>query len=279
MMADNSEKKALLISVVVPSYKPQSYLWDCLDSIRDQSIEHRRYETIVVLNGCNEPYKSQIENYIKKYEKEWTIRLIQTDIPGVSNARNLGIEASQGEFLSFVDDDDVVSDCFLAELLTVSSNDCIGCSNSVSFAESIELTGNNFLTKAYQNCYGKKYSLMKYRQFLSPPVCKLIHKDIIGDIRFPVDLAKSEDSVFCLMMTPRIKEMKLASEGCIYYQRKRKGSAMRTKNSFWYELKALFKLETAYLKTWARNLFSYQPLFVLSRMVGGLRNFLLYINK
>lgn len=266
-----------LISIIVPSYKPQSYLWECLDSIRCQTLEPGLYEIIVVLNGCNEPYRAQIEDYIQKYGSEWNIRLIQTDTPGVSNARNIGIDSSYGEYLIFIDDDDLISDCFIEELLKVSSADSIGCSNSKIFSDTIKDTQDNFLSLAYKKCSGREYRLMTFRHFLSPPVCKMIHKSIIADDRFPVHLRKSEDSVFCMSLVPRIKRMKLASADAIYYQRKRKGSVMRSKNSFKYEFKTLIKLEMAYLKIWLRHFFRYNPLFVLTRMAAGFRNFILYI--
>ena len=266
-----------MISVIVPSYKPQSYIWDCLDSIRNQTLEHNQYETVVVLNGCNEPFKTQIEDYIRQHKSEWTIRLIQTDTPGVSNARNLGIKNSIGEFVTFVDDDDIVSPCFLEKLLVVSSSSCVGCSNSVVFDSTLEKTSNNFISLAYRECKGKEYSIIKFRKFLSPPVGKLLHKDIIGDDEFPDNLEKSEDSVFCLKLTPRIQEMRLTDEDAIYYQRKRAGSATRSKNSFGYEFRALCKLEVAYLKIWMRHPFRYNVLLVLSRMAGGFKNFLSYV--
>ena len=48
------------ISVIVPTYKPQAYLWKCLDSIYNQTFPKKDYELLLVLNGCNEPYHTQI---------------------------------------------------------------------------------------------------------------------------------------------------------------------------------------------------------------------------
>ena len=70
------------ISVIIPSYKPQDYLWQCLDSICNQTFPKQDYEVILVLNGCNEPYNSQIKQYIGKHpDVGWNY--IQTDNPGV----------------------------------------------------------------------------------------------------------------------------------------------------------------------------------------------------
>ena len=44
------------ISVILPSYKPQEYIWKCLDSLTSQTMDVNEYEIVIVLNGCNEPY-------------------------------------------------------------------------------------------------------------------------------------------------------------------------------------------------------------------------------
>ena len=77
------------ITVIVPTYKPQDYIWRCLCSLKNQSIAHSNYEVVIVLNGCNEPYYSEIKKFIID-EPNW--RLVQTDTGGVSNARNVGID-------------------------------------------------------------------------------------------------------------------------------------------------------------------------------------------
>ena len=92
------------ISVIIPTYQPKDYLWECLNSLTSQTISKDDYEVIIVLNGCDEPYKSQIQSYIDAKEG-FHFSLIQTDVPGVSNARNIGLDKSKGEYISFIDDD------------------------------------------------------------------------------------------------------------------------------------------------------------------------------
>lgn len=79
------------ISVIIPSYKPQSYLWECLDSVCGQTFPKEEYEVILVLNGCKEPYDGQIREYIGSHRDiQW--KYIHTDEGGVSNARNLALD-------------------------------------------------------------------------------------------------------------------------------------------------------------------------------------------
>lgn len=266
------------ISVIVPSYKPNDYIVECLDSLCSQTIGKDKYEIIIILNGCNQPYRQNIETYIESHS-DFYICLIQTDIAGVSNARNIGIEAACGEYLTFIDDDDIVSPTYLASLLDVSTPTCVGCANSYAFENDISEYKSNFLSKAFVQCKGKPFTLFGFRQFLSPPWAKLIHRDLVVDVRFPVSLRKSEDSIFCMLLTPRIKDMQLADESAIYYQRSRPGSVMRTKNSILNEIGLFLKIEFEYIKIWFKSPLRYNIIFVLLRMLVCVRNTWVYIHK
>lgn len=121
------------ISVIIPSYKPQSYIWECLDSLCRQTFPKNDFEVILVLNGCKEPYESQIKEYISKHpDIHW--RYFQTDQGGVSNARNIGLDAAKGEYITFVDDDDYVSGVYLKELYKKAGMNVISASNTVAYS-------------------------------------------------------------------------------------------------------------------------------------------------
>lgn len=263
------------ISVIIPSYKPGVYLWECLDSLCNQSLVRKDFEIVIVLNGCYQPYADQIEEYIRRHQTH-CIQLLQTDVPGVSNARNIGIEAAKGEYLTFVDDDDIVSPTYLEDLLEMSTPTCVGCASMKAFYKDTNENIETFLSKAYEKCKSRPFDLYHYRQFLSPPVAKMIHKSVIGNNRFPIDMKKSEDSVFCLQISPRIKDMKLASADAIYYQRLREGSAMRKKESYWSIIKEHLFIEYKYLSVWLKNPFQYNLKFFLSRLAACGRNCLHY---
>lgn len=268
------------VSVIIPSYKPDIYILECLKSIKHQTLSKSEYEVIIILNGCNEPYYSNIQSDIKEIFGECdNIHFIQTDSPGVSNARNIGIDKAIGEYIAFIDDDDIVSDTYLEDLLNVSSPTCVGCSNSYAFYSNITEKRENFITKAFRQSINIPFSLYRYRQFLSPPVVKLIHRDIIGNIRFPVSLSKSEDSLFCFMISPRIKQMRLASNSAIYFQRLREGSAMRKKQSLWQIIREHFIIECKYIEIWLKKPVNYNLLFFLSRIAACGKNCMVYIRS
>lgn len=134
------------ISVIIPSFKPQSYLYECLKSLKGQTFDHKRFEIIIILNGCKEPFYSDIQEYIKHNLSDLNINFIQTDTPGVSNARNIGLDNAKGEYICFIDDDDAVSSDYLKGLLEKANENTIVTSNISSFIKDIKERRENFLS-------------------------------------------------------------------------------------------------------------------------------------
>ena len=52
------------ISVIIPTYRPQAWLFECLDSLDHQTLPKEQFEVIVALNGPADPYARQIEDYV-----------------------------------------------------------------------------------------------------------------------------------------------------------------------------------------------------------------------
>ncbi len=106
-----------LISIIVPVYKVERYLPRCIESILRQT--YTNFELILVDDGT--PDRSGIICDIYA-EKDSRIRVIHKENGGVSSARNVGIDTAHGEWLTFVDSDDWVSDDYL-EVLTEPLNE------------------------------------------------------------------------------------------------------------------------------------------------------------
>ena len=215
------------ITVIIPSYKPQSYLWECLDSLKNQTFPKDRFEIYLILNGCCEPYKEDIETYIATDFGE-NFHLIQTDIAGVSNARNIGINLSKGEYITFLDDDDYVSPLFLEELYAKAANDTISICYPYAFIDGNTSQifpyhlNSQFEKRAKQ---GKLHFLHAWK-FFAGPWMKLIPRRIIGSRRFNLNYKNGEDGLFLFAISDRFKWITFTSEKAIYYRRYRKGSAM-----------------------------------------------------
>jgi glycosyltransferase involved in cell wall biosynthesis len=109
---DRKEKHSMeLISVIVAVHNGETYLADCLDSILRSSFEN--LEVIVVENASTDATLAICRAYEAKYDK---VRVLTTSVPGVSHARNMGMEVAQGAYLTFVDADDYVSPDMYAKM-------------------------------------------------------------------------------------------------------------------------------------------------------------------
>lgn len=265
------------ISVIIPSYKPQDYLWDCLGSINNQDISKASYEVIIVLNGCKEPYYGYIHSYITRNMAGSNVNLIQTDQGGVSNARNIGIENAKGEYVTFIDDDDYVSENYLQELYNVAKLGLTPIANLRAFDDGSDELYDIYVTDQFKAVENEEFFKMnRVRSYMSSPVAKLLSRSDIGIRRFDNKFSNGEDSLFIFAISNKIGLMKCTSSDAVYYRRYREGSAISKLNRPVVMLRNAFALSFAFFKIWLSNPFSYNFSFFLTRIVApfkGLRKF------
>lgn len=257
------------ITIIVPTYKPQAYIYECLNSILSQTIHKDRFELIIVLNGCDEPYRNMIEQYLSQNDS-LQARLIQTDVPGVSNARNIGIEHARGENICFIDDDDWVSPMYLEALLTARhGNDSITVSTVKDYDEERNTFHEDYITRTYNRFVAcGKASLLGGRSFLSSSCCKMIPRDMIGRHRFSPEFKIGEDSLFMASITDSMKTIILADAGAVYFRRERNVSASRSRLSRAFLVKNMVNTWMAYVKIYLSNISGYNLPFFMTRLVA-----------
>lgn len=261
------------ISVIVPTYKPQAYLWECLDSIYNQTFPKSDYELVLVLNGCNEPYNTQILDWLSKH-KDLNVQFFQIDTGGVSNARNIALDNAKGEYVTFIDDDDLISTAYLKELYEKATPDTVSLCYPYAFNDGdIEKQLPYSITKAYDyickhKC--KKLSSMA-RKFFSGPCMKLIPMSFIHDRRYDVRFKNGEDSLFMFLISDKIDKVSFTSKDAIYYRRFRENSA-RTRSKTKREIIAnKMNMIKAYISIYLRKPQKYSLLFFITRLLGALR--------
>lgn len=100
-----------LISVVIPIYKVEEYLKQCIDSIIAQT--YKKIEIILVDDGSPDSSGAICEEYAKKDKR---IKVIHKENGGLSDARNKGIEEATGKYIAFIDSDDYIEPSYLGKL-------------------------------------------------------------------------------------------------------------------------------------------------------------------
>ena len=101
-----------LISVIVPVYRVEKYLKQCVDSILAQS--HRNLEVLLIDDGSPDACPAICDAYA---EADSRVRVIHQENQGLSAARNAGLDACRGEYIGFADSDDWMEPELLASLL------------------------------------------------------------------------------------------------------------------------------------------------------------------
>lgn len=128
-----------LISIIVPVYRVEKYLNLCVQSIVDQTYQN--LEILLVDDGSPDNCPTMCDNWAKKDPR---IKVIHKNHCGLSAARNTGISISAGEWLIFVDADDVISK-YLVEALYKECNgkDCLIVAKFLRFSGTLPSDDTN----------------------------------------------------------------------------------------------------------------------------------------
>ena len=189
-----------LISIIIPIYNVENYLCQCLDSIMGQT--YKNFECLLINDGSPDHSADICREYVSKDSR---FRYFEKENGGVSSARNLGIEHSKGEYITFIDSDDWVDSDYLEALYTTLLEE--GADITVSTYKQFNINDNCFYLHAFQRGYEKKIftgpELIDNLQLLSSfdhsysSVCgKLVKSVRVENIRFNEETTLGEDMEF-----------------------------------------------------------------------------------
>lgn len=105
----------MFLSFIVPVYNTEKYLTECLDSLLDQDIPKEDYEIICINDGSTDGSLEILRSY---KNAQPNIRIVDQKNAGLSAARNAGLSIAHGEYIWFVDSDDLIQEASLSVLKT-----------------------------------------------------------------------------------------------------------------------------------------------------------------
>jgi len=225
---ENSKKKP--VSVIVPVYNAAEYLNDCIKSIIMQS--YKDIEIVLVDDGSTDSSLEICRHYQKLDSR---IIVIHKKNEGPSSTRNVGLKASKGEFVYFVDADDVIATDAICEMVNASEEfdvDLVMIDYTSDSTELNELTSKEYYT------FIEKDNLV-HRISLENNVCgyvwnKLFKRSLICEQVFDEEAHMNEDQIFSLRYAFKTKKSVLINRK-LYFYRLTQNSAMRCS---WNEKKA-----------------------------------------
>lgn len=221
-----------MISVIVPIYNCENYLSACLDSLLNQTFSD--FEIICVNDGSIDNSGAILKRYI---EKDNRLKVFTISNHGQAYARNLGISNSQGEFICFVDSDDVVERTYLEKLFLSMEKD--DSDLAVCDMYRVYKKKPNWLEKYFE--YYFPIEAMEYTNVLdnpelilsiiNAPYCKLIKKSYLESNQIWFMEGKIyEDFYFTQSLLASNPRISFVSEP-LYHYFIYEGSTMTSKNS------------------------------------------------
>lgn len=122
-----------LVSIIIPCYNAQNYIDACVNSLIQQTYQN--WECILINDGSTDNTLDLIKNFESKDNR---ILVLSQDNSGPSSARNKGIDNAKGEFIFFLDADDILINNAISTLLSSYSNNDIITGATMSFSLSNE---------------------------------------------------------------------------------------------------------------------------------------------
>ena len=225
------------ISVIVPVYRVEKYLNTCIDSILRQTFAD--FELILVDDGSPDGCPALCD---AAAEKDPRVRVIHQKNKGLSGARNAGLDAAQGNWIAFVDSDDMVMPSFLEKLHDAAERE----NAEVAICDTRTIDEKGIVLKESDNLLFDE--VLSQRDVIEQlPLSafqvswnKLYQKHIFETLRFPQG-RQNEDTFTSPLVYQKIQRMVCIRES-LYCYRIVQGSIMHRRIT----LKTLDRVEACY---------------------------------
>jgi len=173
-----------LISIIVPIYKVENYIRNCVDSILNQTYEN--LEIILVDDGSPDNCGSICEEYLLKDNR---IKTIHKKNGGLSSARNAGLDIARGEYIGFIDSDDwIESDMYdtLYNALIEYNADISVCGRYIVKGNRITTISDSEKVQIFTRCEAlSELVLDEYSGMKNFAWDKLYKKELFENVRYP----------------------------------------------------------------------------------------------
>lgn len=219
----------MFFSIIVPIYKVEKYLEDAIKSVLNQQFQD--YELILVDDGSPDKCPEICEEYKKKDSR---IKVVHKANGGLSDARNAGLEIASGEYIVFLDSDDLLNTDILKkaydEILLANKPELL-IGTLTHLIEGVPINMAEFPQKIiisdYNNINNLCEAMIKEMNRLPWTAYQNIYKRSFlekWNYRFDKDINGAEDCDFFMRIIDNVKEYKVISDSLVLYRVAREGS-------------------------------------------------------
>ncbi|MWB94506.1 glycosyltransferase [Flavobacterium sp. GA093] len=201
-----------IVSLIIPTYNRALLIEETLDSILEQTYQN--WECIIVDDGSSDNTVEVVNQYLEKDTRFQFYRRPENRLKGANACRNFGIENSKGEYMMFLDSDDICEPFCLAERVNKVVSDS---SIHVLIRDTALLIGTEKKSKTI-NKDPEIYSDENYlRMFLSydlpwPIMGAFYKREVLATCKFDENLRRFQDVSLNIKVLSRIKNLKISRD-------------------------------------------------------------------
>lgn len=233
----NAEKQEKMVSLIIPVYNAEKSVGYCINSIVSQT--YRNLEIILVNDGSTDQSLQICNNYAQLDSR---VKVVDIANSGVSKARNTGLSHANGEYIQFVDSDDVISPEMVSRMVTAietyRKDLCICGFEMITLDENKRPANRSSFSSGFigHECVFTKERFLDKLAFILWRSCllecswnKLFRRNIIqaNQISFPEDMELGEDFSFNLDYFQNINGAILLEDKMYYYLQTNKDALTR----------------------------------------------------
>ncbi|OJX36755.1 MAG: hypothetical protein BGO87_13265 [Flavobacteriia bacterium 40-80] len=244
-----------LVSIIIPAYNSADFITDTLESVQHQTFKN--WECIIINDGSTDNTEKVVLSFIKNSSTPDRFKYHFQKNEGLSSARNKGLSLSSGNFIQFLDSDDILFEdkiqVMISHYTANHSVDCIYFCDYIFSDHDNPYKENNTQYKLFPNInsissinFQRMYNQWDFN-FVIPPHCFLYPRIMIEDMAFDTQLKSKEDWDFYLsiLLSGKIKFIGIEGIFCSY--------RVRT-NSMSQDYTNLIKYTFSVLHKWKKNM-------------------------
>lgn len=202
------KKKIALVSIIIPCFNKSDLIKDAVISIIHSN--YKNIEILIINDGSTD--KLTLKTLKELKEKFRMVRLFNTQNQGVAKARNIGLDNAKGEFVLFLDNDDLISPSYI--------------SNSINFLEEKNNRPIGFVYPDivfFKGKYGyrvtQNYSINNLRLYNYIPISSIFCLEYLKKVRFDPRLKQLEDWDFYLKLAnQKVYGTKAPGDNYLFYR-------------------------------------------------------------
>lgn len=211
------------VSVIIPVYNEENYISETLKSVLLQDFNN--FEIIIVNNGSTDSSLEIIKNSLK--DTNIPNKIINQENNGVSGARNTGIENANGNYLIFVDADDIIAKNHVSCLFNSIQNNDGAITEIFKTTESGEIIDGQKLHFNTSRISAKDLIEMELKMEIPFSFCQIMYKKELISEKFNENAVYGEDTEFALKNLINMNYLGICPKPTYFYRQRDKSATKR----------------------------------------------------